>query len=162
MCVGGVRAIDFGSIHAYNNEWSNPPCTSACPFVYHVQDADVNWFVANNVPYVVGELGFSGAFRNATQCWHRTAYPGGNWWDGTPIPPVTTDRGPALQLTLNRFFDQYGADGVLQWAFMAGTVDNGSGDKCSGLSDGPVNNDWGFLDWSSLIQVYRNKAQTFP
>jgi hypothetical protein len=51
---------------------------------------------------------------------------------------------------------------VLQWGFMAGTNDNGSGDSCVGMSDGPFNRGWGFTDWSALRQVYLTKAQSFP
>jgi hypothetical protein len=136
----------FGSIHTYNNEQ-----VPGNPFGYQRQDWDINWFMSNAFPYVVGEGGFTGATASCS------GYPTftGSTWDGVTIPSAQSDRSGAVSATINRYFDVKGADGYMQWGFLAGP-DNGEGDGCSGLDS------FWHTDWTSLRNTYSTKAANLP
>jgi hypothetical protein len=134
--------FDFGSIHVYNNQQ-----VAGSPASY-----DIEWFRGHGYPYVVGEGGFSGG--NTSTC-GGPIFNGGTW-EGVAIPDGTSDRGPAVSATLDIFFDQKGADGYMQWSFVAGGMDIGEGDGCSGMDT------YSHGDWNSLFAVYGGKAATLP
>jgi hypothetical protein len=136
--------FDLGIIHAYNNE--QQPGNA---FGYQLQDHDIAWFMANAMPYVVGEGGFNGG--GNVPC---TVFPGAQW-DGVAIPNASSDRAPATKATIDRFFTVKGADGWMQWGLMTGT-DNGEGDRCSGM-------DTVFHgDWSTLASTFQARAAQLP
>ncbi|HYF61475.1 MAG TPA: hypothetical protein VD886_01595, partial [Herpetosiphonaceae bacterium] len=158
-CDDGQRAFDFGSIHVHDNGAAEPSCNLAeCPEPYGGQDLDYAWFRAAGMPYILGEVGFSGAAANPAQC--AKVYPGGSW-DGLALPATGDSRTEAIDLTLDRFFNELGADGALSWAFMYGPDDNGSADWCRGLAQPRVNTTdkgvavvYGFNDWDALTAKY--------
>ena len=133
----GTTPFDFGSIHAYDNDWSNKGNTG---YVWkydktgnlirdevqtHKQNKDYVWFESEGrdvsdkrpMPYIIGELGFSGAN------WEENYpyYDGGGVTDDKDIIFTKTkeERGRNTRLVLNKFFDELGADGILQWGFGA-------------------------------------------
>ncbi len=61
----------------------------------------------------------------------------------------------AIPATVSTFFDVYGADGYMQWGFMAGDEnhDNNQGDECNGL-DRKFHN----ADWNDMYLFYRDMA----
>lgn len=149
---GNPSPIDFGSVHLYNNEWTNPPCDPPCglsDFPYQVQDLDFDFFRQRDVPYIVGELGFQGAFRTP-QC-GADRYPGGRWGDVT-FPDIPESRSQSVQLVLDRMFSEFEADGAMPWAFESGDA-NGSGDACSGMDSGT------HLDFDDLAFTYGCRAR---
>ncbi len=166
-CADGRKALDFGTVHAYENEWSQP--RTAPPFSggQLAQYVDYLWF-RNNIPYIVEELGFTGATAAGAPACRNPDFPGGPWGaDGSGItanlPGGATDRGPATDLTLDAFFSTLDADGVLQWSFTAGVAPVEDG--CTGMSDhraflnsNPNSTD-GSIDWPSLYQVYCEMAE---
>lgn len=144
--------FSFGSIHAYNNEQADPGASS-CVRNPQWQFHDINWFVANGYPYIVGEAGFDGALTTSTTCPHLYNYDCN--WEGLSIPNASGNRKAALMATVDKFFNDKSCDGFMQWGFVAGG-NNGEGDKCSGMDT------YSHSDWNDLWQVYSSKASSLP
>jgi len=142
---GTPSPFDFVSIHGYNNEWK-------ASGVGNASYDDYNW-ARSRKPYVVGEIGFSGSFDAGANC-HLSAF-GGDFWDGIYLPDATASRTDAIRLAVDHFF-AVGADGVMNWGFMAGTQDTGFGDRCFGI-DQVFHN-----DWSGLFSYYQGKGAALP
>lgn len=143
---GFPSPFDFLTVHAYNNRQADEFSRDDIPEAhYHHEDADQQWAQANSRPYIVEEAGFSGAGIGAP-------FPG-EYWDSTWIPECTDDRGPAIEATMNIYFDNLGCDGFMQWGFMSGDENIGSGDHNVGM-------DWalGHTDWGSLFAVYQARS----
>lgn len=143
--------FDFGSVHVYNNEQvgSTPnSCNKNNPQNHQI---DIDWFVANSFPYIVGEAGFSGAGGN-------NGYFSGCTWNGTNIPSTQSNRKPATEATCNKFFDTYSCDGFMTWGFKApnGPDVNGHGDNDVGMDASP------HTDYNDLFNYFSSKASTLP
>jgi uncharacterized repeat protein (TIGR01451 family) len=119
--------FDFMTVHGYDLGWRNPGNGYEG---YQRQDIDYLWALANGLPYVVEEMGFTGALATS-ECFERQVFTGGTWLE-IAIPSAVVDRGPAVATTLDIFFDGLNAQGVMQWGFMVGG-DNQQGDHCAGL-----------------------------
>ncbi len=61
-------------------------------------------------------------------------------------------RGAAIAEDMTVWFER-GAQGYMQWGFMATDRDNGDGDKSSGMDRGQFHD-----DWEELFRTYRTKA----
>jgi hypothetical protein len=141
---GENTPVDFLSVHGYNNDWA--------PGKPNQVEADRNW-AAGRIPDVVGEFGFSGGFSGQEYC----EVFGGEWWDSVWLPGTSGSRGTTVQRAADHFFD-LGADGLMQWGFMAGeNHDNGEGDSCFGMDKGKFHG-----DWDDLFGYYSAKAGALP
>jgi hypothetical protein len=151
---GRTSPFDFGNIHSYNLEHLNP-VTESCSGANALgkQHYDINWFVNNNFPYIVGEIGFAGALKGEYGC---KVYDSNCTWEGTVIPSAATNRKNALSATLTKFFNNKSADGILQWGLMTGGVDNGQGDKCYGIDD------LFHSDFTDVFNLYVSWGSTLP
>ncbi len=159
--------FDFVYLHAYNNEWSPKPCTDTnCGFDYQWQNVDMDWANQHDRPYVVGEFGFNGSYKDR-KCDHGP-YTGGDW--GTEhLPDATTNRARSddggegtVSAAVRLFLSNYSADGLLQWGFMAiqsgvAFPDNKLGDNCSGMDNGVFYN-----DWAEMEANYRYWSEQMP
>ncbi|MFN8594627.1 MAG: hypothetical protein U0559_00345 [Anaerolineae bacterium] len=169
-CADGKVAFDLGTVHGYNNQWSSPRAAVRPNNDRNFNDrldqyVDYRWFQAQQRPYIVEELGFTGG--NHSQAGDKcvdSSYPlGDEIWSGdsalgdgsgqdTALPATGTTRGPAVAATLKRFFE-LGASGVMPWAFQAGTLDLGMHDACRGMDT------LYHTDWADLFRVYCEAAQ---
>lgn len=141
---GMASPLDYVTFHGYNNEWSVP----SGPGMFE----DYTWARNNGRPWVVGEFGFSGAYQGGG-C-GQAAFAGGSW-DGINLPSAQSSRSGAVSAAVDHFFD-LGADGLLQWAFMAGGTDIAEGDGCFGLDS------LFHTDWSALTGYYQAKGGSLP
>lgn len=159
-CTDGKKVFDFGTIHGYNNQWDpaakNDPSDGRDKLR---QLDDVAWFNDNDIPYIVEEIGFTGAYPGADSGDDSTTpptpptacVPGSD--DSFPLDTTTeTDRSPLTQAALTEFFDNQGAIGVMQWAFRAGRQSGALGDSCRGM-DSQVH-----TDWNQMFITYCNQA----
>lgn len=62
------------------------------------------------------------------------------------------DRAVEVREDMRRWFDELGAQGYMQWAFMSGG-DIGDGDSCRGMDQALHN------DWDSLFAAYQERAR---
>ena len=171
----GTIPFDFGSIHAYDNGWSsggNRGCiiTQEDPVdcrlvVYEKQNKDYDWFEAiiaispfrfkRPMPYIVGEFAFTGANWEEKVPYYKDGVT-----DGGDIKFTNTKqkRDRNTRLALNKFFDELGADGVLQWEF--GAWDRylipGCDNKSMNGRDPSVLDS--HVDWTKLHSTYKCKA----
>lgn len=146
----GQPVFDFGTIHAYNNQWD--PASPDDPTgggEKHLQLDDVDWFNNHSMPYILEELGFTGAYPGAktgTLCPYNP--------DSFPLDATAeTDRSTLTQTALTDFFGTYKATGVFQWAFKAGMHAGALTDGCKGMDSDP------HVDWDQLFVTYCNQAK---
>ena len=178
---GTPSPIDFGSIHAYNNEQEPDPNKN--PYWYNPQQTqlDIGWFLSNGFPYVVGEGGFDGAgSQGNTSCIQGPGFVGylpddpnpndDTFWGDVHIPGTLEYRTRritqgnkvsyegAIPATVDEFLDQRSADGYMQWGFMHLTGfnagDNGQGDRCNGMDE------LFHSDWTDLYAYYLNRGRS--
>jgi hypothetical protein len=149
--ANGTSPFSFGSIHTYNNEQINPAENATCNgYIPQLNFHDINWFNANNYPYIVGEAGFDGAFNSGNRrC--GTLFGSDCKWENTVIPGAGSSRKGALQATMDKFFNEKGCDGFMNWGFA-----DGQGDNCSGFEK------TFHTDWDELYQMYSSKAASLP
>ena len=168
-CPEGHVALDLGTIHVYNNQWSIPRSITLPNNERNFSDrleqyVDYRWFAAQKRPYIVEELGFTGGngTRAAERCIDGSYTSGDMVWSGdatrgdgsgqdTLLPQTGVTRGPAVAATLDRFFELK-ASGVMPWAFQSGPIDLLMHDACRGLD--PLYH----TDWNDLFTVYCEKA----
>lgn len=123
-----AREIDFLTVHAYNRHWPGEQVKPDDPRRDHKIHLNDDSQLAAEVrkPFIVEEAGF-----NAGR---------GEKRDGMAAEDMAL------------WFDR-GAQGYMQWGFMATDFDNGDGDRASGMDRG-LHHD----DWEELFRVYRGKA----
>lgn len=120
--------IDFLTIHAYNRHWDSEKVESDDPRrdqKIHKND-DSQLAAEVRKPFIVEEAGFDAGRGQKRNDW------------------VYDD--------LAAWFDR-GAQGYMQWGFMATDFNNGDGDEKSGMDRGTLHD-----DWNELFSAYRTKA----
>lgn len=122
------RDIDFLTVHAYNRHWDSERVETDDPRrdqkIHKNDDSQLAGEVGK--PFIVEEAGFDAGR--------------GQKRDGL----VAED----MALWFGR-----GAQGYMQWGFMATDFDNGDGDRASGMDRG-LHHD----DWDELFRLYRDTA----
>ena len=169
-CEGGQVAFDLGTVHVYNNQWSSARAVVRPNNDRNFNDrldqyVDYRWFQAQQRPYIVEELGFTGGNHSQAgdKCVDSSYTLGAEIWPGdsalgdgtgqdTALPATGVTRGPAVDATLKRFFE-LDASGVMPWAFQAGTLDLGMHDACRGM-DALYH-----ADWTDLFMAYCQQAR---
>jgi hypothetical protein len=169
-CATGRVALDLGTVHVYNNQWSIPRSITLPDNERNFSDrleqyVDYRWFAAQQRPYLVEELGFTGGSQStASDRCIDGSYPISNMiWSGdatrgdgsgrdTLLPGTSVTRGPAVSAALDRFFELQ-ASGVMPWAFQADSIDLMMHDACRGFD--PLYH----TDWNDLFMVYCQKAR---
>ncbi len=136
--------IDFGSLHIYDHAWNDQ----------HMR-WEYEWYESAGVPFVVGEHSYRGASTYREGC---TEFPSGTW-DDLVTGSIYGDRSQAIRLTAARLFDEYGAEGVMQWGFSANDGElyggiNGTEDDCLGMGH-IFHHDWNNLHaaWSCRASI---------
>jgi hypothetical protein len=170
QCADGRAVFDLGTIHVYNNQWWIPRAIVLSHNERNFSDrldqyVDYRWFAARKLPYLVEELGFTGGNRshagercidgsitNGNDIWSGDATRGDGSGQDVPLPQTGLTRGPAVTITLDRFFELK-TSGVMPWAFQAGTADLMMHDACRGMD--PLYH----TDWNDLFNVYCEKAR---
>ena len=168
-CRAGQLALDLGTVHVYNNQWSIPRSITVPNNERNFSDrleqyVDYLWFAAQKRPYIVEELGFTGgnrtragercidgSYTSGDMVWSGDATRGDGSGQDTLLPQTDVTRGPAVVATLDRFFELK-ASGVMPWAFQSGPIDLLMYDACRGLD--PLYH----TDWNDLFTVYCEKA----
>lgn len=152
--------FDFVSVHAYNNEWSNPTTSSSSNFIYQYIDVDIAWANNNGRPYVFGEFGFNGAM--TTSGCPDPYYPGGQWGTTTiPNCQSASGRVSAYDIVMHQFINQHGCDGIMVWGLIA-PGDIGGGISCQSSGSTPAGGDncngigQSHNDWDGMRELFRN------
>jgi hypothetical protein len=169
-CLAGQAALDLGTVHVYNNQWSIPRSITLPNNERNFSDrleqyVDYRWFAAQKRPYIVEELGFTGGnqTRAGDRCIDGSYTSGDMLWSGdarygdgsgqdTQLPQTGATRGPAVAAALDRFFELK-ASGVMPWAFQAGSTNLMMHDACRGLDT------LYHTDWNDLFTVYCQRAE---
>ncbi|HEY0735303.1 MAG TPA: PKD domain-containing protein [Herpetosiphonaceae bacterium] len=153
--------IDFGSIHMYNNEWSSSPChdNQACDYTYHHQDSDYQNFLRAGLPYIVGELGFTGALHSRSVA----GFPGGTWIDHNHEINIRLDQNNGdsglprtrnIYNMVNALYDRLQANGVFAWAFFFADPPDPAAPGGDFVTDALGMDNTIHTDWDGLYDVY--------
>lgn len=127
--------ISFLTVHAYNNEQPVRE-EDVRPKKFHKNDDSLLAFELNK-PFIIEEAGF----------------------DAGP----DENRRDRVKNDMDEWFKR-GAQGYMQWGFMATTSDNGDGDAMSGMDRGTIRIEKdgqrvvAHRDWDDLFNEYRNRA----
>ncbi len=169
-CPNGQVALDLGTVHVYNNQWSIPRSVTLPNNERNFSDrleqfVDYRWFAAQQRPYIVEELGFTGgnrtragercidgSYTSGDMIWSGDATRGDGGGQDTRLPSTDTTRAPAVAAALDRFFE-LNASGVMPWAFQAGKADLMMHDACRGMDPRY------HTDWNDLFMAYCGEAR---
>ncbi len=156
--------VDFATVHGYNGSWD-----LLAPGGDGARN-DVDWLATSAVPFVVEEIGFTGALSPLAPglCTESPIYTGGSW-RGIPLGDATYNRSPHLRIMMAGFFDDLHADGFMQWGFNSGGDARMSPNACVDMDNfetlragGTLDADnSGHADWYDLVDSYRCQAANF-
>jgi mannan endo-1,4-beta-mannosidase len=134
----GSPFISLVTVHAYNGHLESEKAAPDDPRRRKIHKNDDSLLAAElNKPFIVEEAGFD-------------AGPGEN-------------RGDRVRNDMDEWFKR-GAQGYMQWGFLATDFDNGDGDAMSGMDRGTVRIEKdgqkvvAHHDWDNLFNEYRNRA----
>ena len=122
------RDIDFLTVHAYNRHLDSEKVDDKDPRKDHKIHKNDDSQLAGEVgkPFIIEEAG------------------------------IDVDKGSKRDAAIADDMEQWfkrGAQGYMQWGFMATDHDNGDGDRASGMDRGMYH-----ADWDELFRTYRDKA----
>ncbi len=169
---GDTSPFDFATVHGYGNNWSPAELSNNPKGEYNRVDVEIASLNNNNFPYIFEEFGFEGGFYEQVpqKCIleEQTVYPGGLWWDSEVVPASSEfsslGRKNSIAYSMNRFFDEFEAKGLMQWSVVDGGIALFFQDSCRGMENDRLfandskNRADAHVDWNALSDTYQCRA----